>query len=376
MVIFNRRLLVWVILGSLCLGQLAHGQQRGLRPRQLAPGVITTIQDATVDDDTMDGPREFSELLSVANPQSWKPNFDPATQTLLEKAKSATFQNEIWSLEIGFKSLRIIQVDGRDIWYLIYFVRNNGDVRSPQLQADKTYALQTVNRPLRFLPTFIFQSHGLKKAYYDRTLPRAVRAIAAKERVPGRLYNSSSISGVEIPVSTASQDRPVWGVATWDNVDPATDFVSIYVQGLTNAYRWQPPTNGYQPIRQGGGTSGTGPSPEQNPAAELLAAGAMPLGYTNKKSATAFRCTRPSRNDSRRCSTFTGWKSPSNIGGSSVDVHTSGAPVAGARPSVTQTARCGPIRKSDLVFGQSPAQPPAKSAHKGLSLPVVPNPPG
>jgi hypothetical protein len=30
---------------------------------------------------------------------------------------------------------------------------------------------------------------------------------------------------------------PVWGVATWVGVDPRSDYISIYVQGLTNAYR-------------------------------------------------------------------------------------------------------------------------------------------
>ncbi len=40
-----------------------------------------------------------------------------------------------------------------------------------------------------------------------------------------------------IPVSDRI-DRGVWGVATWVDVDPRIDFFSIYVGGLTNAYRW------------------------------------------------------------------------------------------------------------------------------------------
>jgi hypothetical protein len=43
----------------------------------------------------------------------------------------------------------------------------------------------------------------------------------------------------EIPPSTADADHGVWGVATWEDVDPATDHFSIYVQGLTSAYRWE-----------------------------------------------------------------------------------------------------------------------------------------
>jgi hypothetical protein len=30
----------------------------------------------------------------------------------------------------------------------------------------------------------------------------------------------------------------VWGVVTWEDVDPKIDFLSIYVGGLTNAYHW------------------------------------------------------------------------------------------------------------------------------------------
>ena len=31
----------------------------------------------------------------------------------------------------------------------------------------------------------------------------------------------------------------MWGVATWTDVDPRIDFFSVYVGGLTNAYRWE-----------------------------------------------------------------------------------------------------------------------------------------
>ena len=39
----------------------------------------------------------------------------------------------------------------------------------------------------------------------------------------------------------------VWGVATWENVDPRIDRFSIYASGLTNAYRWEDPPGAYQP---------------------------------------------------------------------------------------------------------------------------------
>ena len=43
----------------------------------------------------------------------------------------------------------------------------------------------------------------------------------------------------EIPPPPKGRDATVWGVATWEDIDPATDYFSIYVQGLTNAYRYE-----------------------------------------------------------------------------------------------------------------------------------------
>ena len=220
-------------------------QQHGsLRPRKLVPGVITTIRDVAIDDSTLDAPREFSELLSVLQPQAWKPNNNPESQTLLEMAKSVTFQREVRSLEIGFKSLRLIRVGGQDIWYFVYFVRNNGDIRTPTGET-RSLELTTSAKPIRFVPTFVLQAQDVKKAYRDRIRPDAVQMIAAKERVDGQLHDSRMMSQRLIEPSTPTIDHKVWGVATWDNVDPRADFVSVFVQGLTNAYRWQPPAAGY-----------------------------------------------------------------------------------------------------------------------------------
>ena len=41
----------------------------------------------------------------------------------------------------------------------------------------------------------------------------------------------------ELPVDT-DPEGGTWCVATWEDVDPDTDFLTIYVEGLTNAYRW------------------------------------------------------------------------------------------------------------------------------------------
>jgi len=241
----NKLLLVALVC---LLGEAVYGQSALTRPRKLGLGVIKTIRDVSIDDATLDSPREFSELISVVHPQEWKPNFDPTTDTLLEKAGRVSFQREIWSLEFGFKTLRVINVGGRDIWYFVYFVRNIGDTRVPSTTASKSIEIKGTKRELRFVPTFLLQAHDVKKAYCDQIRPEVVSKIAAKERVThGRLHDSASISRIKIPVSSETVDRRVWGVATWEGVDPRADFISVFVEGLTNAYRWEPPKGGYKP---------------------------------------------------------------------------------------------------------------------------------
>ncbi len=219
-------------------------------PRKLAPGVIVTIKDADIDDATLDRTRAFTELISVVKPAEWTPNFDPTTETILEKAKRVGFQREVWTLEFGFKPLRVINVNGKDVWYLIYFVRNNGEVRSPAVTDTQTIEIRGQKKPVRFVPSFLLQAHDLDRAYKAGNRSDVINQIAAKERVTrGPLFDSASISQIEIPVSTPTADRRVWGVAIWEDVDPRADLISVFVGGLTNAYRWEPPAEGYDPSR-------------------------------------------------------------------------------------------------------------------------------
>ncbi len=78
----------------------------------------------------------------------------------------------------------------------------------------------------------------ISKAYLDRVIPAADAAISQRETPGHMLLNSVEISKQPIPVSDGRIDRSVWGVATWIDIDPRIDFFSIFVSGLTNAYRW------------------------------------------------------------------------------------------------------------------------------------------
>ena len=69
--------------------------------------------------------------------------------------------------------------------------------------------------------------------------------IQLREMRGAKLFNSVEITQVSIPVVPRDGGPGVWGVVTWEDVDPRIDFFSIYVQGLTNVFRLEPsPTGG------------------------------------------------------------------------------------------------------------------------------------
>jgi hypothetical protein len=104
-----------------------------------------------------------------------------------------------------------------------------------------------------FVPRIWLENWDASKAYYpDRVIPVALpeierredaghRLLNAKEllpEAPSRLLNTVEMER-EIPPSPAGQDLGIWGVATWEDIDPVTDHFSVYIQGLTNAYEWE-----------------------------------------------------------------------------------------------------------------------------------------
>ena len=83
----------------------------------------------------------------------------------------------------------------------------------------------------------------------DRVIPSALGPIKAREfpRQPDiQLHDSLSISEVAIPLSEERTDRSVWGVVTWEDIDPRLDYFSVYVQGLTNAYKFVDQAGNYK----------------------------------------------------------------------------------------------------------------------------------
>jgi hypothetical protein len=247
-----------LLLGGFVAGSLAAPPA----DRQLAPGVLTTIEPNFTPDDTV----STHEIMEIrANPAlQWNPEFMAATETLYGMADKVKFRRDVYCLEFSFKPLRMIEVDvpvaagGTErklVWYLMYRVRNTGQVLKPVEGNDGVFTAELgKGGPVRFLPQFVLESQDrladgnrVPKSYLDRVIPAAVAAISRRETPGKMLLNSVEIAEQPIPVSDGRIDRGVWGVATWTDVDPRIDFFSVLVGGLTNAYQWTDNAAAYKP---------------------------------------------------------------------------------------------------------------------------------
>lgn len=248
---------------ALFLGGLARPGHAQEEPKwSLAPSVFTTIPPQPGNGETFTGPL----TLPIAAPQ-WDPYSIAKSQTLNALRTKVILRRPVWNLEFSFKPLRMISVDvpaspttveRRLIWYMVYRIRYLGN----DLQASPretrfggvTYpAIEKVQGgPHRFFPRFVLkESQELDKEYMDRVIPAALEPIRRREfkgrrteNPSGRLYDSVEISTVPIELSTPENDKSVWGVVTWENIDPRIDFFSIYIQGLSNAFKMEVGPNG------------------------------------------------------------------------------------------------------------------------------------
>jgi len=287
--------LVAVVVAALAAGMAFAQAPQPIKP--FAKGVVTTIPIAPQDDEMFSGPRPLVEVPLTIDGLEYVPKIAPKTSTVFEKSKIATLRRTIWNLEFSFKPMRMVYVDipqpnGKMqrtlVWYMVYYVRNlGGHVRPlPQVEEvikegdvvdangtkagltpglvhvkyskETTDEVEVFGKPtteLRFFPHFVLTSteykdeRGEPKQYLDRIIPAALAPIKARE-FPGRtdvkLHDSLTISEVPIKKSDDTNDNRVWGVVTWTGVDPRIDYYILYVQGLTNAYRYDDPDGAFK----------------------------------------------------------------------------------------------------------------------------------
>ncbi len=244
--------------GGMDSNALAQQPQR-TGPRALAPGVLKVIPSPAAPGETSSDPLPLLEIVKGMPDLNATPHYMAKSDTIYAKAQNVILRRNVWGLEFAFKPLRMIYVDvpqptgkleRKPIWYMVFRVRNPGRHLAPAPKEDKyghtVYDTGAVDFTRHFFPQFTLRSHEFGKEYLDRVIPTAIPLIQRREDPNTPLYSTVEISQVKIPVDGGPDDHGVWGVATWEDIDPRIDFFSIYVQGLTNAYQytddpnWQP----------------------------------------------------------------------------------------------------------------------------------------
>jgi hypothetical protein len=217
--------------------------------------VLTVVPRAPEAQDTTSDPLPLVEITEGMKELEWTPHYLAKADTIYEKAKSVILRRNAWALEFAFKPMRMIYVDvpqpsGRLerklIWYMVYRVRNPGPHLAPKQEPNQAYSTEPVVFDRHFFPQFVLRSHEFDKEYLDRVIPVAIPLIQQREDPNTPLHSSVEISKIKIPVDGSSEDHGVWGVATWEDVDPRIDFFSVYVQGLSNGYKPFDPPGAYK----------------------------------------------------------------------------------------------------------------------------------
>jgi hypothetical protein len=232
--------------------------ESSLQTTAFAPGVVRVIPADLLPEETFDGPLTLQNFLATypeiqfggdSHPEGI-PHYDPASRTLAEMAKEVTLRREIFCYEFAFKPLRQIIVDvpqpgskmkRKLLWYMVYRLRyNGGDLRpSSDIVAGVPIfrRIEQVHYSTRRCnPSLVLHDHTTGNEYMDRVLPGVINQIKTREQITAPLHNTVEISQLKIPYSEPNTEGGVWGVATWEDVDPEIDFLSIDVYGLTNAF--------------------------------------------------------------------------------------------------------------------------------------------
>jgi len=202
--------------------------------RKLAPGILRKVEPHLQIDETSSLHDHLG--LVVAHPDyTW--------------AKNVRFPHRVWCLEFQYKPVRTIYVDlpqktgamqRKLIWYLVYSVTNTGRCLVPQHEPDGSFQVSTEAQPVRFVPEFFLLDRETNKVYPEKIIPLAVAQIRLREDPNRTFYNTAEMMR-EIPVG-----QTLWGIATWEDIDPGVDMFSIYIKGLTNALRWEDIPEKYQ----------------------------------------------------------------------------------------------------------------------------------
>ena len=235
------------------------------QPRAFAAGVLQTIPTELDPRDTHSLPIEYPGIEA----QDWTPKLHPIEDTLIGKTRQVTlYRDPVWELELSFLPLRQEKIKlpsaagglkDRDVWYFVVRVRNAGAAmtykdkrQSPdsdhvirQLQYDQPVDSADID----FHPRFVLRgwvedevNGDYKKLEYASIIdPVALSQIQEIEDPNQKLLDIHQLSEAKIPMAKNDADPGVWAVAIWEDINPDIDFVSIQIEGLSNAYRLKDP---------------------------------------------------------------------------------------------------------------------------------------
>ena len=234
------------------------GQEKSARP--LAPGVLKSIPSDL-------NPRDMVTLPMVPpglNATKFEPKTVSNQDTLFGQSRRVIlFRENVWQYEFSFTGLRQARlriptgnggVANRNFWYMIYRIRDTGQTMTFEEVKQNPEFEHMINelrmgKPLpteakKFLPRFTLEGSvpveggGYQRVVYRDTVDPIVLAQIRQREDPNQvLLDTHQMSIAEIPVAKNATDPGVWGVAIWEDVDPRIDYVSVYVKGLTNAFR-------------------------------------------------------------------------------------------------------------------------------------------
>lgn len=233
-----------------------------LAQRQLDPRAIITIPVTLNPRDSFSLPMPLAGL----NATDYDPVFIPRHETLKNRGRGVIYFRDIWEYEFSFVGglrqavLEVPDLDSQttrrqNVWYIIYRIRDRGNTltyekvkQNPEFE----HLLEQMNRdrPVApekkiFLPRFFLEGSVMGNPddgyqhvrYPDITSPMILRQIQRLHDPGLTLLDPLQMSQAEIPLAATDADGGVWGAAVFTNVDPRIDYVSLFVEGLTNAFR-------------------------------------------------------------------------------------------------------------------------------------------
>ena len=254
-----QRVLLATLVSSVAISTLGVSAQE--RMKNLAPGVLKTIKTELDPRDSVSLPRSLPGLKAT----KYSPNYIADSETLYGRSQGVILYRPVWQYEFSFlgqlrqANLKVPDAAGaisnQNVWYLIYRIRDLGDTityeqvkQNPQFEHMKNDLIR--NSPIAgkekfFVPRFSLEgsiitnpAEGYKRVVVrDSVSPMVLRQIQRREDPAMNLLDAVSMSKTKIPMAKTDADGGVWGVAVFEGVDPRIDYVSVYVEGLSNAYR-------------------------------------------------------------------------------------------------------------------------------------------